>query len=152
MLNLNPGQYDALEAVATRWQNEDQSLSETLGFSDYQARQSFVYGKAKEYAEEYASKADAAHRQMENLELFLSTAFDKPQSAQQRFSASTEKTDFLSSLLPAAPQTDALGSVRKGIGGHSVTEELDANLKKLVDIAEQQLSETKWYRGCVVLS
>ena len=60
MLNLNPGQYDALEAVATRWQNEDQSLSETLGFSDYQARQSFVYGKA--YAEEYARKADAAHR------------------------------------------------------------------------------------------
>lgn len=83
---------------------------------------------------------------MENLELFLSTAFDKPQSAQQRFSANTEKTDFLSSLLPAAPQTDALGSVRKGIGGHSVTEELAANLKKLVDIAEQQLSETKWSR------
>ena len=151
MLNLNPDQYDALEAVETRWQNEDQSIPGTLGFSDYQARQSFVYGKAKDYAEEYASKADVAHRQMENLELFLSTAFDKPQSAQQRFSANTEKTDFLSSLLPAAPQTDALGSVRKGIGGLSVTEELAANLKKLVDIAEQQLSETKWYRGCVVL-
>lgn len=107
--------------------------------------------RPKKYAEEYASKADVAHGQMENLELFLSTAFDKPQSAQQRFSASTEKTDFLSSLLPATPQTDALGSVGKGIGGHSVTEELAANLKKLVDIAEQQLSETKWYRGCVVL-
>lgn len=152
MLNLNPGQYDALEAVATRWQNEDQSLSETLGFSDYQARQSFVYGKANDYAKEYARKADAAHRQMENLELFLSTAFDKPQSAQKRFSASTEKTDFLSSLLPAAPQMDALGSVWKGIGGHSVTEELAANLKKLVDIAERQLSETKWSRGAVFVS
>lgn len=149
MLNLNPGQYDALEAVTTRWQNEDQSIFETLGIYDDLTRQSFVYGKA--YAEEYARKADAAHRQMENLELFLSTAFDKPQSAQQRFSANTEKTDFLSSLLPAAPQTDALGSVRKGIGGLSVTEELAANLKRLVDIAEQQLSETKWYRGCVVL-
>lgn len=68
MLNLNPGQYDALEAVATRWQNEDQSISETLSFSDYQARKSFVYGKAKEYAKEYARKADAAHGQMENLE------------------------------------------------------------------------------------
>lgn len=145
-------EYNARNAVETRWQNEDQSISETLSFSDYQARKSFVYGKAKEYAKEYARKADAAHGQMENLELFLSTAFDKPQSAQQRFSASTEKTDFLSSLLPAAPQTDALGSVRKGIGGLSVTEELAANLKRLVDIAEQQLSETKWYRGCVVLS
>lgn len=111
MLNLNPDQYDALEAVETRWQNEDQSIPGTLGFSDYQARQSFVYGKAKEYAEEYASKADVAHRQMENLELFLSTAFDKPQSAQQRFSASTEKTDFLSSLLPAAPQTVKLDKI-----------------------------------------
>lgn len=152
MLNLNPDQYDALEAVETRWQNEDQSIPGTLGFSDYQARQSFVYGKAKEYAEEYASKADVAHRQMENLELFLSTAFDKPQSSQQRFSANTEKNDILSRLLPSAPQTDALGSVGKGIGGHSVTEELSANLKKLVDIAERQLSEAKWSRGTSILS
>ena len=150
MLNLNPGQYDALEAVTTRWQNEDQSIFETLGIYDDLTRQSAVYGKA--YAEEYARKADAAHRPMENLELFLSTAFDKPQSAQQRFSANTEKTDFLSSLLPAAPQTDALGSVRKGIGGLSVTEELAANLKRLVDIAERQLSETKWSRGAVFVS
>lgn len=54
MLNLNPGQYDALEGVATRWQNEDQSIPGTLGFSDYQARQSFVYGKAKKDAEDAA--------------------------------------------------------------------------------------------------
>lgn len=44
MLNLNPGQYDALEAVATRWQNEDQSLSETLGFSDEIRQDSWEMG------------------------------------------------------------------------------------------------------------
>ncbi len=152
MLNLNPGQYDALKSVETRWENEEQSISETLGIYDYQTRQRAVYGKARKYAEEYARKADSAHGQMENLELFLSTAFDKPQSSQQRFSANTEKNDILSRLLPSAPQTDALGSVGKGIGGHSVTEELSANLKKLVDIAERQLSEAKWSRGTSILS
>ena len=152
MLNLNPGQYDALKSVETRWENEEQSISETLGIYDYQTRQRAVYGKARKYAEEYARKADSSHGQMENLELFLSTAFDKPQSSQQRFSANTEKNDILSRLLPSAPQTDALGSVGKGIGGHSVTEELSANLKKLVDIAERQLSEAKWSRGTSILS
>ena len=47
MLNLNPGQYDALEAVATRWQNEDQSIPETLGIYDDLTRQRIIYGKAK---------------------------------------------------------------------------------------------------------
>ena len=40
----------------------------------------------------------------------------------------------------------------KEVGGHSVTEELAANLKKLVDIAERQLSETRMSQGFAVLS
>lgn len=88
---------------------------------------------------------------MENLELFLSTDHQKQDNRSLSDWKNTQN-DILSRLLPSAQQTDALGSVGKGIGGHSVTEELAANLKKLVDIAERQLSETKWSRGAAFVS
>lgn len=84
--------------------------------------------------------------------MFLSPAPKTVSEQPVQPEAKTALTDILSRILPAAPQTDALGSVGKGVGGRPITEELAANLKKLVDIAERQLSETRMSQGFAVLS
>ena len=152
-VGLKRGQETALDAVEARWETEEPGIWGWLTRQNPALRSKNVYGRAARYAEEFAAKADAAHGQLDNLELFLSPASAKSGSGQPvQPEAKTALTDILSRILPAAPQTDALGSVGKGVGGHSVTEELAANLKKLVDIAERQLSETRMSQGFAVLS
>ena len=112
-----------------------------------------IYSKAAEYAKEYAEKADAAHGQLPDLDLFLSPAPTQAnQELPQQAAPKAGVPDILSRLLPSTPQADVLGSVGKGVAGQSVTEELVAGVKKLVDIAERQLSETRWSRSGAVLA
>ena len=151
-VGLKRGQETALDAVEARWEAEEPGIWGWLTRQDPALRSKNVYGRAAKYAEEFAAKADAAHGQLDNLEMFLSPAPKTGPGQPVQPEAKTALTDILSRILPAAPQTDALGSVGKGVGGHSVTEELAANLKKLVDIAERQLSETRMSQGFAVLS
>ena len=151
-VGLRQGQERALYDVATRWQYDDPGIAQWLALQDPAIRRKNIYGRAARYAEEFAAKADAAHGRLDNLEMFLSPAPKTGPEQPVQPEAKTALTDILSRILPAAPQTDALGSVGKGVGGHSVAEELAVNLKKLVDIAERQLSETRMSQGFAVLS
>lgn len=147
------GQERALYDVSTRWQTEEPLLAQRFAIIDSAIRNREIYSKAAEYAIEYAEKADAAHGQLPNLDLFLSPAPTQAnQELPQQAAPKTGVPDILSRLLPSTPQADALGSVGKGVAGQSVTEELVAGVKKLVDIAERQLSETRWSRGGAVLA